>query len=185
MRPILVDKCFKCHGEKKQSNGLRLDSREARTQGGRHAGRRSFPASRMRACSFRLSPRRTPSSRCRRRENCPIRPSRRSSNGLPRARPGRPPAATSRSAGAKAGPEAATHWAFQPIKPVRPPAVKNPSACAGTVDAFVVAKLEAAGMTLSPRGLEEDSDPPRDCSISGESRRRAAEVDRVRGRPIT
>ena len=34
VRPILVDKCFKCHGEKKQSNGLRLDSREAALKGG-------------------------------------------------------------------------------------------------------------------------------------------------------
>ena len=34
VRPILVDKCFKCHGEKKQSNGLRLDSRAAALKGG-------------------------------------------------------------------------------------------------------------------------------------------------------
>ncbi len=32
--PVLVGKCFKCHGEKKQSNGLRLDSREAALKGG-------------------------------------------------------------------------------------------------------------------------------------------------------
>ena len=34
VRPILVDKCIKCHGAKKQSNGLRLDSREAALKGG-------------------------------------------------------------------------------------------------------------------------------------------------------
>src|SRR5262249_4703310 len=34
VRPILVDRCFKCHGEKKQSSGLRLDSREAALKGG-------------------------------------------------------------------------------------------------------------------------------------------------------
>src|SRR5262249_31043100 len=34
VRPILVDRCIKCHGEKKQSNGLRLDSREAALKGG-------------------------------------------------------------------------------------------------------------------------------------------------------
>ncbi len=34
VRPILAGKCYKCHGEKKQSNGLRLDSREAALKGG-------------------------------------------------------------------------------------------------------------------------------------------------------
>ena len=34
VRPILVDQCMKCHGPKKQSSGLRLDSREAVLKGG-------------------------------------------------------------------------------------------------------------------------------------------------------
>ena len=34
VRPILVDHCLKCHGPKKQSSGLRLDSREAVLKGG-------------------------------------------------------------------------------------------------------------------------------------------------------
>lgn len=34
VRPILVGKCFKCHGGKKTSNGLRVDSREALLKGG-------------------------------------------------------------------------------------------------------------------------------------------------------
>ena len=34
VRPILVDQCIKCHGPKKQSAGLRLDSREAALKGG-------------------------------------------------------------------------------------------------------------------------------------------------------
>lgn len=34
IRPLLVTKCLKCHGEKKQEGKLRLDSREAMLQGG-------------------------------------------------------------------------------------------------------------------------------------------------------
>ncbi len=34
VRPILVDHCIKCHGPKKQSSNLRLDSREAALKGG-------------------------------------------------------------------------------------------------------------------------------------------------------
>src|SRR5262245_2030481 len=34
IRPVLVQKCQKCHGPKKQSSGLRLDSRVALLKGG-------------------------------------------------------------------------------------------------------------------------------------------------------
>src|SRR5262249_50200509 len=34
VRPILADNCYRCHGPKKQSNGLRLDSRAALRAGG-------------------------------------------------------------------------------------------------------------------------------------------------------
>lgn len=34
VRPILADHCHKCHGEKKQKSGLRLDSREFVLKGG-------------------------------------------------------------------------------------------------------------------------------------------------------
>ncbi len=34
VRPVLVDQCYKCHGEKKQSGGLRMDSRAAILKGG-------------------------------------------------------------------------------------------------------------------------------------------------------
>src|SRR3954451_21110838 len=34
IRPLLVDRCQKCHGLKKQESGLRLDSREFALKGG-------------------------------------------------------------------------------------------------------------------------------------------------------
>jgi hypothetical protein len=34
VRPVLVERCLKCHGAKKQESGLRLDSRAAVLQGG-------------------------------------------------------------------------------------------------------------------------------------------------------
>src|SRR6478752_4019386 len=34
IRPILAGRCFSCHGGKKVSNGLRVDSREALIKGG-------------------------------------------------------------------------------------------------------------------------------------------------------
>jgi mono/diheme cytochrome c family protein len=37
VRPVLVDQCWRCHGARKQRNGLRLDSREAMMRGGHTA----------------------------------------------------------------------------------------------------------------------------------------------------
>src|SRR5262245_44313963 len=34
IRPVLVNECTECHGEKKQKGGLRVDSREALRRGG-------------------------------------------------------------------------------------------------------------------------------------------------------
>src|SRR5262245_21626870 len=34
VRPLLVENCFKCHGDKKPKAGLRLDSRAAILEGG-------------------------------------------------------------------------------------------------------------------------------------------------------
>src|SRR6516162_7024960 len=34
VQPVLVDNCFKCHADKKQRGGLRLDSRAALVEGG-------------------------------------------------------------------------------------------------------------------------------------------------------
>ena len=34
VRPVLVERCYECHGEKKQKGGLRLDQAAAVTKGG-------------------------------------------------------------------------------------------------------------------------------------------------------
>jgi hypothetical protein len=47
-------------------------------------------------------------------------------------------------------PAARRHWAFQPVKAVAPPAVKDSSRVRNPVDAFVLAGLEARGWTPSP-----------------------------------
>lgn len=36
IRPVLAEQCYSCHGEKKQSGGLRLDSKDALSKGGEH-----------------------------------------------------------------------------------------------------------------------------------------------------
>src|SRR5262249_14776042 len=42
------------------------------------------------------------------------------------------------------------HWAWQPLRPVPPPAVKDDAWPGGPVDRFLLAKLEAKGIKPSP-----------------------------------
>jgi hypothetical protein len=46
--------------------------------------------------------------------------------------------------------EAKKYWAFQPLRPVEVPAVKNDAWCRTPVDRFIQAKLEAAGLQANP-----------------------------------
>jgi hypothetical protein len=43
-----------------------------------------------------------------------------------------------------------THWSFLPPKPVSPPAIKNREWVRTPIDAFILSKLEAAGLSPSP-----------------------------------
>src|SRR4030095_6253732 len=36
IQPLFAERCYSCHGEKKQESGLRLDSRDVALQGGDH-----------------------------------------------------------------------------------------------------------------------------------------------------
>lgn len=47
--------------------------------------------------------------------------------------------------------EAAKHWAFQPIAALPVPAVRSRKRVQNPVDAFLLSKLDAKGLTLSPR----------------------------------
>jgi hypothetical protein len=50
----------------------------------------------------------------------------------------------------------AKHWAWQPVKRPDPPAVKNGAWVKNTIDAFVLARLEAEGLTpAAPAGREQ------------------------------
>ena len=54
------------------------------------------------------------------------------------------------SAETKPPPEAQKHWSFQPPRAVAPPAVKNTQWPKTDIDRFILARLEAAGLTPAP-----------------------------------
>ena len=142
VRPVLVHRCLDCHGAKKAQSGLRLDSRDAVLRGGdggpvvvpgkpaesrlvqavRHAGELKMPEGRK-----------LPAAEVAALERWV-------ELGLPWPQSTTPSKPT----------EAAKHWAFLPVRKPPPPAVRNPSLARTPIDAFVVAKLDAAGLAPSP-----------------------------------
>ncbi len=147
IRPILVERCLNCHGARKQSSSLRLDSREAMLKGG-DTGPAMVPSQpdeslMIQAVTYREHDLKMPPK-----------------GQLPAAEVamltqwvamGAPWPAGPMGAKLAAGKEpAADHWAFRPVGPTSPPAVKDRAWIAAPVDAFILAQLEAKGLRPAP-----------------------------------
>jgi len=147
VRPLLLESCVRCHGEKKQSAGLRLDSREALLKGG-DSGPAIEPGNPsesllVQALSHELEDIKMP----------------------PKGKLDAPKIDAiaqwvSRGAAWPTGVilsaaemDAATgkHWSFQPISPTPPGKVHDQSWVKTPIDAYILAKLEAQGVKPSPR----------------------------------
>jgi Protein of unknown function (DUF1553)/Protein of unknown function (DUF1549)/Planctomycete cytochrome C len=149
VRPILVDQCVKCHGPKKQSSGLRLDSRAAALKGG-DSGPSVVPSQPEESLLVQAVAhthdelKMPPAGKLADSSIAILRQW--VSMGAPWSSDSAPP----NSGGAVSSAAASSrHWAFQPVKPQVPPSVKERDQVRTPVDSFVVAGLEAAGMTLS------------------------------------
>ena len=147
VRPVLVEHCNRCHGEKKQQAELRLDTAEGLAKGS-DGGPVVVPG----------DPDASKLIRSVRRDGDYAMPP---NKALPAAdvealtawvKSG---AAFPRADTTRANPsKAATHWAFQPIAD---PAVPTTKADVGEnpIDRFVQARLEAAGLSMAPPAARE------------------------------
>ena len=140
IRPLLVENCLKCHGEKKQWGSLRLDSREAVLQGGDSGAAviESKPdESRLIAAVKQLDDglKMPPDKKLSDRQIADL--VRWVEMGLPY------PATADRKNERTRDPN---HWAFQPPAEVTLPKVKNERWPQTGIDHFILARLEAAGL---------------------------------------
>jgi hypothetical protein len=138
VRPILARHCFKCHGpdDKARKGKLRLDLREAAIKGGKSGKSAVVPGKPDESEMLR----RILSSE--------------ESEGMP------PPSAKNPVSDSDkqmlrrwiaAGAEYKQHWAFVAPKQAPLPKVRQTDWPRNAVDYFVLAKMEAAGLTPSPR----------------------------------
>ena len=143
VRPVLVENCLECHGEKSQKGGLRLDSREGTL---RDAEGPVIVAG---------HPERSPMIRALRHEGDIKMPPR---GKLPEeaiqalttwVRMGAPWPDAASAAAAVATVRSGDHWAFRPVQDPAPPAIAD-AWIASPIDAFVLAKLAGRGMHPAP-----------------------------------
>jgi hypothetical protein len=153
IRPVLATKCWECHGTKKQESGLRLDSRVAILKGG-DSGKPAATAGEadksllIEAIHHRGDVQMPPETKLPESEIAAI---------TDWVKQGLPWPASSASAELtlnafeRAKVDRQSHWAYQPIlQPAIPADVAN-FTTHNPLDAFVAAKLRAAGLTQSPQ----------------------------------
>lgn len=153
IRPVLIEHCMECHGEKKQKGGLRLDSRAAAIAGG-DLGAALLPG----------HPDRSPLIEAVRyeKDDMQMPPKKK----LPDAviadlmewvKRGAPwPGGSEEVAISKADgpmnftPEHLAHWAFQPVRKPAVPRPENDKWCRTDIDRFILSKLEAQNRQPTP-----------------------------------
>ena len=155
IRPILAARCFECHGDKKQEGSLRLDSRALAIKGN-ESGPAIVPGkpdeSRLvEVVGYQDAIRMPPKQKLADAEIALLAEWIKLGAPFPA-----PAAATGPALGELATPAGivkarATHWSYQPIRRSEPPAVKNTSWGSGSIDRFILAKLEEAGLAPSPQ----------------------------------
>ena len=160
VRPILATRCYECHSGRvdKPKGGLRLDLREAALKGGDTGPaivpgkpRESLLVDAIRYDGLYQMP---PKSKLPAEEIAIL--TRWVELGAPWPQTDNAPEATSKGG---AGQEKefdlsrrrAEHWCWQPIRAASPPAVRLVDWCREPLDAFILARLEEAGLVPAPR----------------------------------
>ncbi len=134
IRPVLVESCLRCHGRKKVSGSLRVDTREALLKGGDH-GPAIVPGDADKSLILQAL----------RRTHAEIK--------MPPDKPLPPAVVADFAAWVKSGAvwpktrklEARGHWAFVPVRKIEPPA--DPTGWSNhPIDRFIHAKRSALGL---------------------------------------
>jgi cytochrome c553 len=150
IRPLLVEHCLECHGEKKQEGGLQLDSHETFIKGG-DSGALIVPGRPedsllIRAVRYLDEPKMPPKQKLPEAEIALL------TQWVERgaAWPASSAPTSVATTGFHVTPEQQTWWAFQPIQKSLPPAVKDDQWPRNEIDRFVLAELEARDLSPSP-----------------------------------
>ncbi len=154
VRPLLIENCQSCHGEKKQKGGLRLDSAASLAKGGKNGPILSLnkpsDSKILLAISYKDKDLQMPPEEALPADKVAIL-TRWVQMGAPfPASTGIAVAAPPRFKKRIITDADRTFWSFQPPQDQSPPAVKDAAWCRNEVDRFVLAKLESENLTPAP-----------------------------------
>jgi mono/diheme cytochrome c family protein len=150
IRPLLLAHCVECHGGKKEESGLRLDSRQSILKGNEEGPvvllSKPDKSRLLRAVRHEGDIKMPPNGKLTDDQVAALEKWIRL--GLPW--PPRDGNTETLDPAKAAAEKARTHWAFQPVRMPELPPVKNESWCQSPIDRFVLARLEAKGISPSP-----------------------------------
>ena len=147
VRPVLVEHCTRCHGDKKQQAELRLDTAEGLLKGS-DGGPVVVPGDPDKS-KLILSVRRVGDYAMPPNKPMPA------ADVEVLTRWVKTGAAFPKAGATRAKPaDAAAHWAFQPVRDPQPPATKTPAG-PNPIDAFVQAKLDAVNLAMAAPATRE------------------------------
>jgi mono/diheme cytochrome c family protein len=153
VRPVLADNCFDCHGPRKQKGGLRLDSRAALLNGG-DSGPAVVPGQPgksllITAVHYADNPRMPPRNKLKPEQIAALTDWVKQGAPWPVAPVEvRPPAPAGRAFQISARDRA--FWSFRPVTDPPLPRVQGAAWPRTSIDHFVLARLEAAGLRPAP-----------------------------------
>ena len=153
VRPVLVEQCFKCHGDKKQESGLRLDSRASILRGGDSGEAAAIPGDSEKSLlvksinhvgDYTMPPdTKLPAKQIEALTTWV-------KIGLPWPNSTATPTPIVLTAAERANAARESQWSLRPVVRPMPAEVKDANWSAATIDTFVLAKLAAAELTPSP-----------------------------------
>ena len=133
IQPLLAKRCYACHGPDKQEGGFRLDERETLLAEADSGETPIVPGDSQRSELLRRVLSNDDAER------------------MPPEGPALKPDQVDALRGwIDEGAHYAPHWAFQPVQKLPPPEVDHRDRLVGALDAFVVRRLEAKQLELSP-----------------------------------
>ena len=153
VRPVLVQSCQKCHGDRKQEGGLRLDSRESLLKGGDSgsalAAGKPAESLLVEAIGYAGDIKMPPKGKLPDEQVAAL------TNWVKRGAPWPPDQAPDKVTGNKPGQfdlaaRKAKQWVFQPLRSATLPFVKNEGWPHSEVDRFILSQLESVGLSPAP-----------------------------------
>jgi cytochrome c553 len=160
VRPVLAENCFRCHGDKKQKGGLRLDSLANMLAGGDQGPviAPGHPEKSLLIKAIRQEDpelKMPPTKKLSAKQIADLTQWVKIGAPWPGAEKGTTGAAP-RPKEYKISDKDRAHWAFQPVKRPPTPSVKNAAWVSNSIDAFVLAKLEAKGLQPNPPANKQE-----------------------------